>query len=122
MNKIEPFTLNNLVTNIDFVEVRGFDDGSGGFTATEVDVKEPDDVIIQGNLQSIIKDVSITVLGVSFQIDGTPVDKGETDFENTVDIGITQDEFITLAPVGTLVKVKDRNVLGVADEIDIETP
>ena len=117
------------VTVGNFVRVRGFENDAGGITATRVEDRDPDDVIVQGDLQSIIKDVSITVLGVSFQIDDTPVNNGETDFENTADIGITQDDFIAAALPGTLVKVKDRNsggggssLNGVADEIDIETP
>jgi hypothetical protein len=116
------------VTVGNFVRVRGFENDAGGITATRVEDRDPDDVIVQGDLQSIIKDVSITVLGASFQIDDTPVNKGETDFENTADIGIPQDDFITAAPPGTLVKVKDRNsggggspLNGIADEIDIET-
>ena len=45
--------------------------------------------------------------------------------ENTSDAGITQGQFINDALPGTLVKVKDKegqDVIGVADEIDIETP
>ena len=124
VNKIEPFTLNNLVANTDFVEIRGFDDGSGGITSTEVDVKEANDVIVQGNLQVFNANNDIQVLGVTFTVDYNG-GAGETEFEDTIDNPITQGQFSTTAPVGTLVKVKDRNdrpVLGVADEIDIETP
>ena len=123
VDEIEPYTLVDLFNKPGFVEVQGFMNDSGGITATEVEVKFPDAVIVQGKLQSIIKDVSITVLGVSFQIDDTPVDNGETDFENAADVGITQDEFIAAAPVGTLVKVKDRSdqlEFGTADKIEIE--
>ncbi len=116
------FNINDLVGGT-FVEVEGHEnDSSDGFTATEVEVTETDDIIVQGNLQAIIKDDFITVLGVSFQID----DIGETDFEDTNDLDITQDEFITQAPDGTLVKIKDKSVSGLvngtADEIEIETP
>ena len=123
VNEIEPFTLNNLVANTDFVEVSGFDDGNGGITATEVDVKEPDDVIVQGNLQAFVLNDSIQILGVTFTID----DNNETDFEDTADTPITQDQFRDHGrTVGTLVKVKDKEINGVlngiADEIEIETP
>ena len=123
VNKIEPFTLNNLVANTDFVEIRGFDDGSGGITATEVDVKEADDVIVQGNLQAFVQNTSIQILGVTFGVDAA----NETDFEDTADNPITQGDFITTTSAGThLVKVKDKEINGVlngvADEIDIETP
>ena len=124
VNSIEPLTLNNFVPGMYFVDVRGFSDGNGGIVATEVDVIETGDVIVQGNLQDFVADSSIKILGVTFIVDysgGT----GETNFENVTDTVITQDEFITTAPVGTLVKAKDvknGGVLGVADEIDIEIP
>ena len=124
VNKIEPFTLNNLVAGM-FVEVRGFDDGNGGITATEVDVKEPDDVIVQGSLQAINAGADIKVLGVTFTIDHINIGAGETQFEDTADTPISQEQFITDAPEGSLVKIKD-NIdnpeFGTADEIDIETP
>ena len=123
VNEIEPFTLNNLVANTDFVEIRGFDDGSGGITATEVDVKEADDVIVQGNLQAFVQNTSIQILGVTFGVDAA----NETDFEDTADNPITQGDFITTTSAGThLVKVKDKEINGVfngvADEIELETP
>ena len=107
-----------------FVRVRGFENDDGGLTATRVDVRDKDDdVIVQGNLQAFTPDDSIQILGVSFSVDYNN-DNGETDFEDASDLGITQAQFMNDAPVGTLVKVKDRNdkpVLGVADEIEIET-
>ena len=112
------------VTVGSFVRVRGFENESGGITATRVEVRSADDVIVQGNLQAFVANTSIQILGVTFTVDynsGT----GETEFENTSDVGIEQGQFINLAPVGTLVKVKDKEgqaVIGVADEIDIETP
>lgn len=107
-----------------FVRIRGFENSAGGVTATRVEVRSDDDVIVQGKLQSFTADSSITVLGVTFTIDYNG-GSGETDFENTADATITQGQFISLAPPGTLVKVKDKNdepVAGVADEVDIELP
>ena len=120
VNNTPAFTLNNLLTN-DFVEIRGFEDGLSSITATEVRVDDADDVIVQGTLQEYDPGNSIKILGVTFGVDVS----GETEFENTSDIGITETQFINAAPVGTLVKVKDKegqDFLGVADEIDIETP
>jgi len=123
VNEIEPYTLTHLFNNPGFVEIRGFDDGSGGITATEVDVKEADDVIVQGNLQVYTTNTSIQLLGVTFAVDAG----GETDFEDDMDIPfIDEAAFEAAAPPGTLVKVKDKEINGVlngvADEIDIETP
>ena len=56
------FNIDNLVANSDFVEIEGFDDGNGGITAVEVDVKESGEVIVQGELQCIgTADASIQV-------------------------------------------------------------
>ena len=112
------------ITAGNFVRIRGFEDDNGGVTATRVRVRQDDDVIVQGNLQSFNADADIQVLGVTFTVNYNS-GAGETDFENTADIGITQSQFITAAPIGTLVKIKDRNdrpAFGTADEIDIELP
>jgi hypothetical protein len=104
-----------------FVRVRGFENATGGITATRVEVRQDDDVIVQGNM-SAFSGTTITLIGVSFQVDYNG-GAGETDFEDINDAPLTQGEFQTQAPLGTLVKVKDKNgqpVLGVADEIEIE--
>ena len=115
--------MENTVTVGNFVRVRGFENETGGITATRVEARDPDDVIVQGNLQAFVQNTSIQVLGVTFGVDAA----NETDFEDIDDdpAGITQGQFMSAAPVGTLVKVKDKEgqaVVGVADEIDIETP
>jgi hypothetical protein len=114
----------------EFVSVEGYDGGDGSVIASEIKREAFDptsdtaDIIVQGKLESITKDISITVLGVTFQID----DAGETDFQDTSETNITQDAFIDAAPVGTLVKVKDKDPdttsdpNGIADEIEIELP
>ena len=115
------------VTVGNFVRVRGFENETGGITATRVEVRsKADDVIVQGNLQAFNQNADIQVLGVTFLVDFNGVGVGETEFEDTADTPISQGTFFTTAPVGsTLVKVKDKEgqvVIGVADEIDIETP
>jgi hypothetical protein len=114
------------ITAGNFVRIRGFENESGGVTATRVEVRGDDDVIVQGNLQSFSADNSVQILGITFDViyNGG---SGETDFSiedvNGNETGINQDTFISNAPTGTLVKVKDKNdknVLGVADEIEIE--
>lgn len=108
-----------------FVRVRGFENDTGGITATRVEVRSSaDDVIVQGDLQNFVADFSIQLLGVTFDVDYSG-GAGETEFEDSLDQPILQSLFESLAPVGTLVKVKDKNgsgIVGVADEIDIETP
>ena len=110
-----------------FVRVRGFENDDGGLTATRVDVRDKDDdLIVQGNLQAFTPDTSIKILGVSFTVDYNG-GSGETEFENSLDQPISQTFFESSAPVGTLVKVKDKEGSsntppnGIADEIEIET-
>ncbi len=122
------FNISDLITGT-FVEVEGHEnDSSNGFTATEVEVKESDDIIVQGNLQDFIANATIQILGVTFSVDFNGISgTGETEFENTTDDEITQDDFINATSTGDhLVKIKDENVNGlvngIADEIEIETP
>ncbi len=128
VSEIEPFTLNNLVVD-DFVEVRGFDNGNGGITAIEIDVKEPDKVVVQGIATAATGDSSngtITVFGITFYIDN------KTDFEdaNDVDLSVAAVNSLlnNISITPQLVKVEDKkagddeNPPGTADGIDIESP
>jgi len=121
--------LDNLNIGTDYLMVEGYEeDGTGAVIASEVDRESPDDIILQGRLQQITQDVSVTVLGVSFAIQDDPANSNndETDFEDAADLEITQVEFIAAAPVGTLIKIKDKDDLpadpanGIADEIELE--
>ena len=124
VNDIEPFTLNNLVVT-NFVEIRGFDDGNGGITAVEIDLKEESDVILQGFATAATGDAAsggtITILGVTFNF------VVATDFEDVNDINMnnTQIDALISAISGTpqLIKVQDDQTAdGIADEVDIESP
>ncbi len=109
-------------TTGNFVRVRGFENEAGGITATRVEVRSDDDVIVQGNLQTFTPGSSIKLLGVSFGVD---VITPETEFQNDNDDTISEIDFDKATQAGDLVKIKDKNdknVIGVADEIDIETP
>ncbi|MBL4711767.1 MAG: hypothetical protein JKX75_04610 [Gammaproteobacteria bacterium] len=120
VNDIEPFTLTNLVVG-DYVEVRGFDDGNGGVTATEVKVEMPDGVLLQGVIQDGSSEISgvIKIYGVEFVIE----DPGETEFEGLNDVTIDNqaDFFAAVTLDSTIVKVEDDDVNGTADEVEIES-
>ena len=120
INNIEPFNLNDLVANADFVEVEGFIDSNGDVIATEVEVKEPDDVVVQATIQSGATIGTIKLLGIEFIIQ----DPGETEFEDANDASINQSVFFGLIALdSTLIKVKDEQPTnGTADEIELETP
>lgn len=118
VNDIEPFTLNNLVIN-DFTEISGYVDDSGSITANEIRVRNPDDVIVQGIIESGATAGTVKVYGVEFTI----ADPGETKFQNISDVIITQVEFNGLVVLdSTLIKVRDRDDNGIADDIEIESP
>ena len=102
VNEIKQFTLYDLKVD-DFVEVRGFDDGNGGITAIEIDVKEPGDVIVQGNATAAIGSAAtggmITVFGVTFNFDSGDT----TDFEKDSDIEGQPDENLTPTEIDDLI-------------------
>ncbi|MEZ6186274.1 MAG: DUF5666 domain-containing protein [Planctomycetota bacterium] len=110
-----------------FLEVRGYDDGTGtGLIATRIEIENPDDVILQGTLQSQVVGTSITVLGVVFPVDGT------TEYQDTTNAQLAggQTQFAGQVQNGvTLIRIKDKepgsggaNPVGVADEVEIQTP
>jgi hypothetical protein len=121
-----------------FVEVRGVDDGKGGITAIEIDIKGSDvgEVEVQGFATAATWTSStsgtITVLGVTFNFDGS------TDFEVDSDVEGADDDDMMPAQIDALiadiqdqttskiVKIEDKkfpdgNPVGDADEIEIDS-
>jgi hypothetical protein len=119
VNEIKPFSFNNLVID-DYVEVRGFDDGNGKITATEVQVKTPEGILLQGVIQSGASVNTVKIFGVEFIID----DLGETEFEGLDDVNISQAKFFaTVTLDSSVIKVEDKDIVnGIADEVEIESP
>ena len=126
----DQFTLDNL-NDTHFVEVRGYDDGNGGITATEVDIKEPGDIVVQGYATdadgSSVGGGTMTVLGVTFTFDEFTDFEIDSD-ESAEDTNMTESEIngliddIQVEP--QLVSIEDKSsegILGVADEIEIES-
>jgi len=107
-----------------FVRVRGFEDDSGGITATRVEVRSSaDDVIVRGTIESGATTGSVRLIGVEFMIDGG------TEFKNEFDQPINSSTFFGNVKLdSSLIKVKDKKGSsntppnGIADEIEIETP
>ena len=113
------FNIDDLLAT-DFVEVQGYENGAGGITANEVDVENPDDVIVEGIIQTGSSEASniIKVLGVEFTIDPS-----ETSFEDENEDPMTTTAFFDAVSLdSTRIKVKDQDKDGTADEIDIESP
>ena len=127
VNGLEELTLSDLMAT-DFVEIRGFNDGSDGILATEVSVKLESDVLVQGEATAATGDAAsggtITVLGVTFDFDAV-TDFEDVDESNMIDVQINAlISDISAAPV--LVKIEDNqsgtggNPVGTADAIDVE--
>jgi len=119
----------NVIINLstgDYVSVEGYDGGSGTVIASEIKREAQDDVIMQGIITAgTTLAGSVTVLGVTIPFDG------DTEFENENDVPFPDaDAFFNAIQLGTtLVKVKDKeagaggsNLVGIADEIEIELP
>jgi hypothetical protein len=121
VNDKEPFKLSDLAANLGFVEIEGFIGSNGKVIATEVEVKDPDDIEIQAIIESgSASSSTIKLLGIEFTIQSP----GETLFEDANDSNVDQATFFDSIVLNTtLVKVKDiKPKNGIADEIEIETP
>jgi len=114
--------INSLYEN-DFVEVRGFESDVNTITATQIKRDSEDkDIELQGKVTAYDLDTSVTVLGVEF-----PVDVSSTEYEAADDVTtfLSHSDFITAAPIGTVVNIVDKkeidnNGVGIADEVEIE--
>ena len=122
---IEPYTLVHLFNNPGFVEVQGFDDGAGGIIATEVELEELSDVVVQGYATAATGNAAggmMTVLGVEIEYDI------DTIFEDDNELRITGSDITALIDsispaTPKLVKVQiDKGADEIADQIELESP
>lgn len=128
----DQFSFNN-INDTHFVEVHGYDDGFGGITATEIGIKEPGEVLVQGFATAVTGDSAagtMTVLGVTFNFDGTTdfeIDSAIEGAEDTNMLPPQIDDLINAIKVEPqLVKIEDKipgdgNPVGTADEIEIDS-
>ena len=115
-----------------FVEVQGYDDDLGGILATEVDIRETGDVIVQGYATTANGDETsgtIAVLGITFIYDTTTSFEIDSDIEGDPDINMTpsqiNDLISAIQSAPQLVTIEDKygeGIPGIADEIEIESP
>jgi len=104
-----------------FLRVRGIDDGTGnGIIATRVRIRNPGDpVILQGVIDMSNVDVTITLLGITVEIDPS------TKFMDINNMTLPDHAaFNSQVSLGTtLIRIKDKNVVdGFADEVEIQRP
>jgi hypothetical protein len=96
----------------DFVEVEAIL-ADGDLVATRVDRDDADDEVVQAPVDSFVSGSSITLLGVIYGTEGAR-------FEDQDDRALTPEQFYTNLQAGALVKVKDRNGDGIAEEVEFE--
>jgi Domain of unknown function (DUF5666) len=110
-----PLKLNEIGSG-DFLELSGFLNGAT-VSGTEIHRKSPDDVILQGPVDSVVSGSSITILGVTFNTDGST--QFEEDDDNALPGGSAT--FYSVDRTGDEVKIKDNAPGdGTADEVDLE--
>ncbi len=98
-----------------FVEVEGYQNDDGSIFAVEVEIKNRDEIEIEG-LMDAIQANQITVLGANFGIDS------RTRFEGNNDNYLTQAQFEAAVTAGrSWVEIEDENHDGIADKIEIES-
>jgi hypothetical protein len=119
---VDPMRLADIAVG-DYLEIRGFVDDGGAVVASEVrrdgldgDDLSDEDVVLQGPVSTYSNDISVTILGVTFD---TQV--GTTEFE-LFDQPTDSSTFYGFLSPGTLVKLQDDNVPGdgIADEASVE--
>jgi hypothetical protein len=126
-DKLASETVADAITKLDgqFLRVRGIDDGTGnGIIATRVRIRNPgDDVILQGVIDSSNIGMTVTLLGITVEIDSS------TDFMdmNNTSLGlgtVGHTAFdMQVSPGITLIKIKDKDVTdGIADEVELQQP
>jgi len=97
----------------DFLEVEAIQDG-GSLVATRIDRDHGDDEVIQAPVTGFVAGESITLLGITFTLDGTG-------FESRAGNSLSAEQFFAELQLGDLVKVKDEGPAdGIADEVDFE--
>lgn len=129
VQEVEPMTFSDLST-MDFVRVRGFENETGGITATRVTRREKDKVIVEGRITagSAVSN-SITILGITFNLGGN---SGFEDIDNSP---LSQAEFFATGKTvidKSIVKIEDKETSisggatnppdGIADDVELQQP
>lgn len=107
-------TLSGINPGTDYLELRGYLDTSGNIIASKIKRDHPDKDIVQAPVDSFVIGNTITVLGLTFSTDSS------TEFELTDDASTDSGTFYMNLNNGDLVKIKDKNHDGTADEVEIE--
>ena len=115
---LDPYNLTNMTAG-DYLELKGYLDGSSQFIASEIKRKTVQNAqLLQGPASDCIADTNITILGVSMALDGV-----ETSYFNAAEpeAPMTASDFCTDALSGSFyAKVTDDEPNGTANEAELE--
>ena len=110
----DSFNLDELAVGTDFVEIEAYQDGTGQLIATGIERKnEVDDTRLEAPVDSFDPNVSVTLLDITYTVDAG------TSYEID-DVASDASNFFATLNVNDVVKVKDVEPNGSAEELDLE--
>jgi len=114
LNDDGSFNLDELAIGSDFVEIEAYQTDAGQLIATGIERKDAgQNTRLEAPVDSFDANVSVTLLGITYSVDGT------TGYELNDVPGNATSFFATLNP-DDFVKVKDIEPDGIAEELDLE--
>ncbi len=108
---LEDLSINDLMP-MDFVRIEG-QEVNGEVVASIVKRTDPGETELQGAVDSFILNTSITILGITYRVDATPV-------TGTIFEGGSASAFFGQLMNGNIVEIKDDPADGEADEVEFE--
>lgn len=114
LNNDESFDLDELAIGVDFVEIEAYQADTGQLVATSIEREDAgQDTRLEAPVDSFDANVSVTLLGITYSVDGG------TSYELN-DLSSDAANFFSALDVNDIVKVKDIQPDGTAEELDIE--
>jgi hypothetical protein len=114
LNDDDSFNLTELAIGTDFVEIEAYQNASDELIATGIEREDPDqDTRLEAPVDSIDPNVSVTLLGVTYTV-------GPGTLYELDDMGTDAAGFFGALNVNDVVKVKDVEPDGTAEEMDLE--
>lgn len=113
-NGDESFNLNELAIGMDFVEIEAYVNDASELVATSIEREDTGDTRLEAPLDSFDPNVSVTMLGIRWSIaGGTLYEVNDLVTNNPV-------TFFSALNTSSVVKVKDTDADGIAEELDLE--
>lgn len=120
LNDDDSFDLNELSEGLEFLEIEAYLDETGQLIATSIEREgELDDTKLEASLTDFEASVSVTLLGITYTVDGATryeIDDNEQNDDDQIDAT----GFFDRLGGNDIVKVKDVEPDGVADELELE--